>query len=194
MSRKFVPITRNQLRAKIETDGDEYITNLTPIIEKDLKKVTFSNENISDESYRFGPKSLIGYNKLPNGMEYYGVCAGGDWETPVFFCIYWDGKNLRAYIPEDGNLWNRTTKEAYGNDDEADLKYARKLYPDDENLKDDNFDIGGYFDNWDCEAIKKDIMKRISSVKPKTNSNTLASYTNKQLLDELRKRLEDHEI
>jgi hypothetical protein len=90
MSRHFVPITVDELKKKIEDCrvGDQWVEyrRLTPIIEKDLDKVIFDTENISDDGE---PKDLL----------------GGDWESPVFFCIYWDGRKLRAYVPEKGNLW-----------------------------------------------------------------------------------------
>jgi len=34
-----------------------------------------------------------------------------------FFIVYYDDSKLRGYISELGNLWNTTTKQAYGNDD-----------------------------------------------------------------------------
>lgn len=47
---------------------------------------------------------------------------------PIFFCIYWSGKELRAYIPKEGNLWNTDTKSAYGDNPESDLKNLRKRF------------------------------------------------------------------
>lgn len=195
MSRFFVPITIDELKTKIQSrcthDGQIDYRNLTPIVETDLDKVVFDCENITSDNYTFGPTSLIGYHTLSNGMSYYGVAAGGDWETPVFFIIYWDGKNLRGYIPEDGNLWNTDTKQAYGNDDRADLKNARKRWPDDENLKDDDFDLDGYFDNYQIEKIKQDIMDRITlkGAKPiSNNTKLLADFTDDELLNELKRR------
>ncbi|MDB5036981.1 MAG: hypothetical protein JWQ35_509 [Bacteriovoracaceae bacterium] len=58
------------------------------------------------------------------------MTAGGDWENPVFFIIYWDGKALRGYIPTKGNLWNTDTKQAYGNDEESDAKNLLERFPD----------------------------------------------------------------
>jgi hypothetical protein len=56
------------------------------------------------------------------------MCAGGDWEYPVYFILYWDGTHLRAYMPTKGNRWNTDSKEAYGNDADADASNIRKLY------------------------------------------------------------------
>ena len=70
----------------------------------------------------------MGYQELDNGMMLLGVNAGGDWEKAIYFCIYWDGKQLRAYIPTEGNTWNTLNKVAVGNDDECDEKFIAK-YP-----------------------------------------------------------------
>jgi hypothetical protein len=136
--RIFVPIGPEELKEKIEAawtkltpNKDERsryeIRELTPTVQKDLRKVGFDMENTEWEtSYWGNPK--VGYQKLPNGLSYFGVVAGGDWESPVFFIIYWDGKQLRGYIPKDGNPWNKNTHEAYGNDDDADREAFKKIY------------------------------------------------------------------
>lgn len=157
MSRYFAPITEAELKAKIdkafvdEDPNDPYINRgdainhqvLLDKLGKDLK-VSFDFENFDIEGYR----------TLPNGMTYLGLQAGGDWEHPVFFIIYWDGKKLRGYVPTEGNPWNTTTKQAYGNDEDADLKNARKRWPDCPD------DIDGWFDRDEAEIIK-DIQSRI---------------------------------
>ena len=89
-----------------------FIKSLTPQIEKDLAKVKFDTENVS-----MGNDIQAPFQVLPNGLAILTVQAGGDWEVPVFFIIYWDGLELRAYIPKNGNFWNRTSGVAYGNDD-----------------------------------------------------------------------------
>jgi len=116
MPRYFVPITKEELNQKIE-EAEVSIgsVNLTPQIEKDLEKVQFDWENRDPQ----------GFHTLDNGLTFLGGSAGGDWEYPVSFIIYWDGKKLRAYIPTEGNYFNRTTKFAYGNALESnDDKYS----------------------------------------------------------------------
>src|SRR5271154_3783523 len=85
MSRYFTLITVNELKKKIESyrQKDQYTGyyNLTPIVEKDLQKVKFDCENITDESDTFGAVPLLGYQTLSNSMTYLGVCAGGDWQS-----------------------------------------------------------------------------------------------------------------
>jgi hypothetical protein len=162
MSRVFVPITLNELKKKVDDalgeDGYDY-RHLTPVIEKDLDKVNFSTENL--EAGNGSVKDLVGYHMLSNGMPILGISAGGDWEYPIFFCIYFDGKKLRAYIPEKGNTWNTDTKKAYGNDTVADLKNARKRWPvqyppDLEVDEDEDVEPIG-----NTDEMAKDIMDRI---------------------------------
>lgn len=92
-------------------------------IRKDLSKVDFSPENISFNSNEFF-SSLTDINEykiitLENGLTFCLCCAGGDWETPVYFIIYIDNENyLRAYIPSHGNTYDLKTKEAYRSDDD----------------------------------------------------------------------------
>lgn len=185
MSRYFEPISVNELKKKVLACKEDWLDyrRLTKVVEKDLDKVHFDTENITTEN---DFDDITGYHRLSNGMPYLGIMAGGDWETSVFFCIYWDGKNLRGYIPEEGNLWNTTTKEAYGNDEAADLKNARKRWPDDVNLKDDNFDLYGYLDNYDLKAMQQDMMARITLKTAKPSA--LAAYTDEELLAELKRR------
>jgi hypothetical protein len=205
MSRNFVRITVKELKEKIEAhseDDGKYLDyrRLTPTVEKDLDKVQFDTENIAILGGR-NDKDFLGYHTLPNKMSYLGVYAGGDWENPVFFIIYWDGQKLRGYIPEDGNLYNTTTKQAYGNNEEADLKNARKRWPDDKELQKatkDNFDVS-YLDNYDFKAMKDDIMARIIE-KPLTKvaksskvraGGSLLLYSDEELLAELKRRMEN---
>ena len=152
MARHFKPISLQELKIKIEEaqkdrEEDSYFDcymwgTLTSQIEKDLKKVEFDFENVIDEKehkwlgdkYADDPidcikNQFLGYNTLSNGLSFLGMLAGGDWEQPVHFIIYWDGKKLRAYIPKKGNYWNTDTKQAYGNNEQADSDNIRKNFP-----------------------------------------------------------------
>jgi len=121
MSRYFERITEDELRKKIETAwgkkdtewGNDFSVwrELTKQIEKDIK-VKFDCENLEEEGLR----------TLDNGFTYYLLGAGGDWESPVNFIIYWDGKKLRGYVPTDGNLYNTSAMRAYGNNGEEDYQ------------------------------------------------------------------------
>jgi hypothetical protein len=105
-----------------------YLTTITSKVTKDLHKVEFSTENFESTETSWDTfKGLLGFRTLDNGLTYLGCAAGGDWETPLFFMIYWNGKALRGYIPLYGNPWNTENNEAYGNDDVSDRRnvYSR---------------------------------------------------------------------
>lgn len=83
-------------------------------IQKDMK-VEFDTENISGEI-----RSTL------FGVPYVLIEAGGDWQLPVISMLYSDGKRWRLYIPTKGNLFNPKTKQAIGNDEDADWEFLRK--------------------------------------------------------------------
>jgi len=109
----------------------------------DIYKIQFDCENMATnvEEAFVGTQSIIGFQTLSNGLTCLGVVAGGDWEYPIYFIIYWDGKSLRAYVPNKGNHYNRKTKKAYGNGEDDDV--------------DEHGDI-------DCDAIIDCILNRIT--------------------------------
>jgi hypothetical protein len=130
---RFAPIiTMDDFKTKcnkafnIDKEGlDPYEFPTT--IKDDLKKVNFDFENYeignADPNYSKYPSEGFngypcGYQLLPNNLPVLFVNAGGDWEFPICFCLYWDGKKMRAYIPEDGNTYNKKEKCAYGSEDD----------------------------------------------------------------------------
>lgn len=150
-------------------------SSLTPQVEKDLAKCRFDCENLDDDKeYVYDMKKggytdkltndpmnkVMGYNTLPNGLTFRGFSAGGDWEYPVFWIVYWDGSKLRGYVPEQGNPWNTDTKEAYGNDEKGDLENAKKRYPD---LFTDDADLDCVVEyvKANADLILKDIQDRL---------------------------------
>ena len=127
VKRKFGKITSTELENKITSilDGRN-INNLLKQIGNDLK-IEFDFENwdydpgaYDDYNGLMGSKSILINNKEFN---FIGFAAGGDWEFPVYFIVYHDGKKLRAYVPTNGNCFNPRTKRAWGNSyyDEFDL-------------------------------------------------------------------------
>jgi hypothetical protein len=132
----------------LDGDGGIYLSagvvlSLNSKLEKDLKKVAFDTENFLYGDEDFG--NHIGFHTIETGLSFWMCAMGGDWEYPVHFIIYFDGSDLRGYIPTNGNPYNRATKEAYGNDDDSDKKDAMK-----------HFNCG-----WDYNAMSNDIRNRI---------------------------------
>lgn len=109
------------------------LQELTPRIKKDLSKVDFECENLSYGEDTYWPSqklrdTVVGLHKLENNLVFLGCYGGGDWEVPLIFIIYWDGKELRGYVPKEGNPWNTSTRAAYGNDEELDNENALKRF------------------------------------------------------------------
>lgn len=157
MSRTFAPISIEDLKVKLDAANADGYHELISLLGNDIK-VSFDLENVADSPKDFGPSSIIGFHTEASGLTYCGIAAGGDWEHPVFFIVYWDGKKLRGYVPTEGNPWNTDTKSAYGNDDEADAKNAHKRWPD---LYDGSeIDTGDF--EFNPELIRKDITERIT--------------------------------
>lgn len=131
MSRKAPIITLEELKSKCEIllnighPDFEWYNNFTPKIKKDLEKINFDFENLTfgGEGY-YDEGSFAdypaGYKVLDNNLPILLSNAGGDWEHPICYCIYWDGKEMRAYIPKDGNVYNKKEKCAYGSEDDCD--------------------------------------------------------------------------
>jgi len=127
--------------------------NITKRIEEDLKKVEFDEENMEWEAKEVDEdgKKVIGFHTLANGLTFLGIQAGGDWESPLVYILYYDGTKLRGYIPTDGNTWNTKNKKAYGNDDEDEEAVDSK------NAK-ERFGVEDFRDaNWDQDKILADI-------------------------------------
>ncbi len=144
-----------------------YSITETPKIESDLGKIAgLPGENVFFEKTKYDDdenESLLELNTLENGLIFCGGITGGDWEQPVFFIIYHDGKEFRAYIPKDGNPYNTDTKSPYGNDEEADEKNFNKRFP---HLSDPmGFDVDDCMFEWD--KIKQDILNRFEIIETK---------------------------
>ena len=121
--RYYTETTKEEFLEKVKTimENDEFPYEVPSLIEKDLEKVNFEWENYTcfGEPEGFG-KYPIGYKELKPGFHVYFAAAGGDWELPVCYIFYNSDKGIRAYIPKDGNLWNKKEKCAYGSEDEYD--------------------------------------------------------------------------
>jgi hypothetical protein len=136
MARKAPIISLDELKIKMSKyiksyddptydDDEEFPYNLPlKVLDSDLAKIEFDLENYSlgdaDPNYKTIDYSgyPCGYKILPSGIPVLLVNAGGDWEFPICFALYFDGKGLRGYIPTEGNVFDKKNKSAYGNSDE----------------------------------------------------------------------------
>ena len=118
MARFYTEISKEEFLNKVETlMGEEYPYKLPTIIKKDLSKVNFDWENYTE--FKDGGFALYpnGYMEVSPGFHIFFAQAGGDWEYPVCFIFYWGNGILRAYIPNNGNVWNKKEKCAYGSEE-----------------------------------------------------------------------------
>lgn len=121
-----------------------------PTIMDDTRKIQFDRENYEC----FGSKYPLGFRTLPNGMNFVGCMAGGDWEYPVHYVVYWDGKKIRGYVPTNGNTFNVKTKTAYGSEQDSDE--FNEDFDFDADVATENIDY-----KIDKNAFEADIMARI---------------------------------
>lgn len=117
-------------------DNDEFPYEMPAKIEEDLKKVDFDFENCTMWDDLTEENSFVGYPcghmELSDGLHVAFLSAGGDWEFPVCFVLYLAPNNqIRAYIPVDGNAWNKEYKCAYGTEMEKNINFEPTLTDED---------------------------------------------------------------
>jgi len=92
-------------------------------------EVSHDNENLEASSGNgFMGSTLTGVQTIED-LTYLGVTAGGDWEVPVFYILFFNDKDeLCKYFPKEGNVFNFLDNAAFGNDESTDEKAARLAY------------------------------------------------------------------
>ena len=123
MTKAKTGITDADLKSAIDAAGGEYdvIMADNSCAYSDCSAVSFDFENFTgDPKYPFNmPGYEVGYEVLPSGIPVLWCAAGGDWEMPIAFCLYiGEDDEIHAYIPRDGNAFNKHTNKAFGNDEE----------------------------------------------------------------------------
>ena len=93
-----------------EWEDIEEIVDSTKVI-KDIQKYDFDLENLE----------YLETKTTKSGLDFMIFEAGGDWEYPIWFFVYFDGKDLRGYVPTRGNMVNTLTKSAFGNGEDNDI-------------------------------------------------------------------------
>lgn len=199
MPRYFAPITPVDLRDKVlKSFGN--LSNFfygNSLARMDLKKVQFDAENYVEEpcdGHLF--ENLLGIRTLDNGLTMWGLFAGGDWEFGVFSVLYWSGKEIRGYVPKDGNTWNYKTKAAFGN--EGNFDDDDTIHELDSDEMQDKAEM--QFDEKKIIAdIKKRLLpkpitkseikaKKIEAIKAKMAASALSKFHNADLIKELENR------
>lgn len=106
------------------------ILNYNLTIRKDMEKVEFGLANIHMKSTMkdFWENFIV----QDNQFSYFELSCNGRGEEALYFIIYWDGNDLRVYIPEDGNIYNTLTNKAFGSDKAEDMLWAETQIKDSE--------------------------------------------------------------
>jgi hypothetical protein len=111
---------------------------LSQRVEDDLSKIEFSAENTLT---KFDAPGFEACNTIGD-FTFFGVMSGGDWEHPIVFILYLSNGELRGFIPEEGNTYNHSTMQAYGNGE------------DEDQILEDLYEA-----TWDSPALRGDIAK-----------------------------------
>ncbi len=152
--RKAVIIPMGEFQKKVSAMKAKQNDFYSSTIMKDLSKIRFDWENQEDEESDWnkddGNGNPLGYKFLKNGLPVLYGWAGGDWEWPVSFILYWDGRKIRGYIPEEGNTFDKKWRTAWGSQGEAGCQ---------EDIDDDNNP-----NKIDRVAMENDILSRIKIV------------------------------
>jgi len=90
----------------------QYNLKINPVIKMIQKDVW-------GEKYKFDGENCGcwgGIKMSKKGFPYIECYAGGDWECPVCFFVYFDGTRFRGYVPTKGNAFRKDNYTAFGND------------------------------------------------------------------------------
>ena len=182
--RKAVCISQEELESKIR----ERATFVTSIKGVDLRVccvILQEDDSViqKDMTYDVDSENLeiIGFKKLKNGLVYLETEQAGDWELPVRVIYYFDGVDVRCYVPTKGNLVNVYCNTAFGseqNSSENDIiilnKYKQDKYLQDfvdgyEDIEDidlcglylEKYGLNDYIAEINEDGIKEDITKSI---------------------------------
>lgn len=114
------PTPSNFVYSLCYDNRDNEKSKIASMLHKDIweGKYDFDSENVD---------AIGGIKMSKNGFPYIQCDAGGDWECPVCFFVYFDGNHFRAYVPLKGNALNRNDKHAFsGGGNENDAKFVQK--------------------------------------------------------------------
>lgn len=117
---------------KLTPSPDNFVYNLCykNKLNKKSKYASALYDDIWDGKYKFDSENVDAYGGIKmskKGFPYIQCAAGGDWECPVCFFVYFDGHKFRGYVPLKGNALNRNEKHAFsGGGNEPDAKFVQK--------------------------------------------------------------------
>ena len=128
---------------------------------KDSKYASALYDDIWNGKYKFDSENVDAHGDIKmskKGFPYIQCAAGGDWECPVCFFVYFDGNKFRGYVPLKGNALNRVEKHAFsGSRNEDDAKFVQKELGI--NYDEANSMCGDI--NYNLEACLEDFLSRV---------------------------------
>lgn len=136
----------------------------------DWSKVDFDLENCYIEKT----------NIMSSGIPYIVFRCGGDWQEPVYAIIYFDGMNLRGYVPKDGNTYDVKNKKAY----DADVAYTpdfSKMFTDIEN----RIKVKGEYKYQQKVIISNAKIKEVNQKSKEVNLPKTGDLTNEHVVAEI---------
>lgn len=151
----------NDLKQNPSPDKFVYALAYKNKLNKKSKYAAKIYNDIWDGKYKFDSENVDcfgGIKMSSKGFPYLLCQAGGDWECPVCFFIYFDGTHFRGYVPLKGNAINRNNNTAFqGNSDEEEAKFiAKELGIEYEEAKNQTGDI-----SYNKDACLKDFLARV---------------------------------
>lgn len=162
-------------------NGDDAAQKL---VKKDLSKIDVDFENaeyISEYHDLPGVKSLEDFEMIGSDAGAFPVAwcvCHGEWEYPLAFVLYIGQEGeLRAYIPKDGNVYNKKAKAAYGNND-GDPEFEACIFDD----------VTDPLLMFDADKLRADVAGRIEvkDADKKRSMNVNGNVTFRQLIQSLR--------
>jgi hypothetical protein len=191
--------------------GEEYKFDLrlTPTPDNFVYKLCYKNrdnekskyadklyKDIWGGKYKFDSENVDAYGGIKmskKGFPYIQCAAGGDWESPVCFFVYFDGNKFRGYVPLKGNAINRNNNTAFqGSGDEEEAKFiAKENGIDYEEAKGLTGDI-----EYNADACLEDFLSRVEvkgSYKKHDHTKdeeTFKQYRKEKIADEKKRREE----
>ena len=190
----------------------KYDLQLTPSPDNFVYKLCYKNrdnekskyasalyDDIWGGKYKFDSENVDAYGGIKmskKGFPYIQCAAGGDWESPVCFFVYFDGNKFRGYVPLKGNAINRNNNTAFqGSGDEEEAKFiAKENDIDYEEAKGLTGEI-----EYNADACLEDFLSRVEvkgTYKKRDytkDEETFKQYRKEKIADE-KKRSEEAEI
>ena len=168
-------------------------------LNKKSKYASALYDDIWGGKYKFDSENVDAYGGIKmskKGFPYIQCAAGGDWECPVCFFVYFDGNKFRGYVPLKGNALNRNEKHAFsGGGNEPDAKFVQKelglSYEEADHMCDDiDYNVDACLEDFLARVEVKGTYKKRDYTK---DEERFKEYRKEKIADE-KKRSEEAEM